>query len=396
MKKVYLSLLTCMIFIPFFSQAEVRINGFASIYGGKTLDNDESIYGYSDDIDWQNGSLFAVQLSSDLSEGLSATAQILARGNNDFNAEFEWAYLTYSISDNAQISTGKMRIPFYRYSDFLDVGYAYRWAKPPQSVYNLNFSTYEGVSYLYTSYLSEWDSSLQLIYGAVDTEFSAITDSDKGQLKDTFGVNWSLSNDWFTARLAYLVTETTIDLSGSAELSALIGGLQAYGLTGQSNNIEVMEDDSYFAAVGIGINYENILLDAEYTEFEIDNSIFAKQQQYYISLGYQFDSVTLSLTYENNDDENSRDQFNQVPRAITGPNGIEIPVVVPNSEPAIYLQDLTNSALASQRASSDTYSFAFKYDFHTSATFKAQLTKLEDDITGVNTGLLIFGVDLVF
>ena len=394
MKKVYLILFTCMLFISFLGHAEVRINGFASIYGGKTLDEGESLYGYNDEIDWQNGSLFAIQLSSDLSEGLSAAALVLARGNNDFNAEFEWAYLTYSISESSQISTGKLRIPFYRYSDFLDVGYAYRWAKPPQSVYNLNFSTYEGVSYLHTSYISEWDSSLQVLYGAVDTEFSAITDSDRGQLKDTFGFNWTLSNDWFMTRVAYLVTEATIDLSGSADLSALIGGLQAYGLTEQRSNIEVIEDDAYFAAIGIGINHENIIFDAEYTEFEIDNSIFAKQQQYYVSLGYQFDSITLSLTYENNDDENSRDQFNQVPRVIPGPNGIEIPVVVPNSN--IYLQDVANSALASQRASSDTYSFTVKYDFHTSATFKAQLTKLEDDLTGVNTGLLLFGVDLVF
>lgn len=395
MKYIHFGLLLCMISLPFFTHAEVRINGFASIYGGKTLDDKDTLYGYENEIDWQNGSLFAVQLSSDLSDGLSATAQLIARGNNEFNAEFEWAYITYQISDNAQISSGKMRIPFYRYSDFLDVGYAYRWAKPPQSVYNLNFSTYEGISYLYTGYISDLDTSLQLMFGAVDTEFSAITDSDRGQLKDTFGINWSVSNDWLTTRVAYFVTETTIDVSGSNELSALLGGLQAYGLTEQRNNIEIKDDDSYFAAIGIGINYDNFLLDAEYTEFEIKNSILAKQSQYYISLGYHFDLVTLSVTYENNDDKNSNDQFNRVPKMIPGPTGTDIPVVIPNSG-GVYLQDVTNAALASQAASSDAYSLTMKYDFHPSATFKAQYTKFENDLTDSNSGLIIFGIDLVF
>ena len=396
MKNIFCVFLLYAMFFSFNSQAEIRINGFASIYGGKTSDSQDSLYGYSNEIDWQNGSLFAVQLSSDLSEGLSATAQIMARGNNEFNAEFEWAYVTYSISDNAQISTGKMRIPFYRYSDFLDVGYAYRWAKPPQSVYNLNFSTYEGLSYLYNGTLSDWDSSLQLIYGGVDTEFNAFTESDKGQLNDTFGVNWTVSNDWLTTRIAYFVTETTIDASGSADLSALLAGLDAYGLTQQRSNIEIKEDNSYFAAVGVGVNYEGFLFDAEYTEFEIKNSILAKQQQYYVSVGYQMDLVTFSLTYEDNDDENSRDQFNQVPKTLPGPSGTEIPVVVPNSVPAVYLQDVTNAALASQASRSDAYSATIKYDFHASATFKAQYTKFEDDISGNSSGLIIFGVDLVF
>ncbi|AIY66599.1 hypothetical protein OM33_15765 [Pseudoalteromonas piratica] len=388
------SLLLSVAAMPSF--ADVRINGFASIYGGQTLNSNDTLYSYTDEFDWQNDSLFAVQVSADVSEGLSATAQLIARGSEDFNAEFEWAYLTYEISDNAQLSAGKMRIPFYRYSDFLDVGYAYRWVRPPQSVYNLNFSTYEGLSYLYNSSFSDWDSSLQLIAGAVDTEFAAITDSDKGELKDTLGVNWTLTNGWFTGRVAYFVTETTIDASGSPELSGLLAGLQAYGLNEQYNNIAIDEDDSYFAAIGFGIDYNDFLVDAEYTQFEIDNSVLAKQTQYYVSVGYRMDSITLSATYEGNDDKNSSDQFNQVPRFVPGPGGNLIPVVIPGTNPPLYLQDATNLALASQASKSNSYSFTVRYDFHPAAAFKLEYTHFEDDLIDNDADLITFGVDLVF
>lgn len=378
------------------SYADVRINGFASIYGGQTLNSSDSLYNYTDELDWQNDSLFAIQVSADVSEGLSATAQLIARGSEDFNAEFEWAYLTYEVSENAQLSAGKMRIPFYRYSDFLDVGYAYRWARPPKSVYNLSFSTYEGLSYLHNSTIGELDSSLQLMAGSVDTDISAVTDSDAAELKNTLGINWSLSNGWLTGRVAYLITEATIDVSGSNELTGLFNGLQAYGLNQQYNNLAIEEDDAYFAAVGIGIDFNDILFDAEYTQFEIDNSILAKQTQYYVSVGYRMDSITLSATYEGNDDKNSSDQFNQVPRSITGPGGVQIPVVVPGTNPPQYLQDATNFALASQAAKSNAYSFTVRYDFHPSAAFKVDYTHFEDDLSDNDVDLVSFGVDLVF
>jgi hypothetical protein len=89
-----------------------------------------------------------------------------------------------------------MRVPFYRYSDFLDVGYAYRWIRPPKSVYNLAFSTYEGVSFVYNSQLGSWDSTLQLIGGAYSGDVATFTDNDPAKLNAITGINWTLAYDW--------------------------------------------------------------------------------------------------------------------------------------------------------------------------------------------------------
>ncbi len=396
MKKTLLALSVMTGLYSATASAEIRINGFASISAGMTLDDDDTLYGYDSDVSFKPESLFALQVSADLHDKLSATAQIIARGEDDFDAEFEWAYITYEISDNSQLSAGKMRIPFYRYSDFLDVGYAYRWIRPPQSVYNLSFSTYEGLSYLHNGTIGNWDSSLQLVFGSVDDDIAAVSASDAAELNNTLGFNWTISKDWFSARAAYFISEATIDLSNSADLTGLLAGLNNYGLTAQAEDIAINEDDAYFAAIGFSIDHENLLFDAEYTEFDVDDSILAKQQQYYISLGYRIDEWTLNLTYEDNEDDNDSDEFNTVPLTVDSQLG-SIPVTTnPMDSNAPYLRDLTNLALASQSVSSNSYSVGARYNFHPSAAFKIDLTQVDYDITDTKVEVLSLGVDIVF
>ncbi|GAP74970.1 hypothetical protein W04_1489 [Pseudoalteromonas sp. SW0106-04] len=396
MKKTLLGLSIAAALVSLPSFAEVRINGFASIVGGQTLDDDDTLYGYDNDFNMEQESKFALQVSADLQERLSATAQVIARGENDFDAEFEWAYLTYEISDNSQLSAGKMRIPFYRYSDFLDVGYAYRWVRPPQSVYNLSFTTYEGLSYLHNSTLGDWDSALQLMYGAVNDDIVAVTNNDAAELNDTLGVNWTLSKDWFTARVAYFMSEASIDVSNSAQLTSLLNGLDSYGLSEQRQDLEIEEDDAYFAAVGFGVDYNNFLFDAEYTQFEVEDSILAKQRQYYASVGYRIDDWTVHFTYENNDDENDSSELNTIPAQIQTPNGPINVSTNPSDPNAPLLRDATNFVLLSQRAESNTYTIGARYNFHPSAAFKIDVSRFEDDITNTEVDLVSMGVDLVF
>jgi len=58
--------------------ADTRINGFASINAGVMMDEDTSLFGYSDTISFKPESLFALQIASELGDGLSATAQIMS------------------------------------------------------------------------------------------------------------------------------------------------------------------------------------------------------------------------------------------------------------------------------------------------------------------------------
>ncbi|KPZ60236.1 hypothetical protein AN391_00645 [Pseudoalteromonas sp. P1-13-1a] len=382
MKKLSVAVAICAALATSAASAEVRINGFASIVGGKTLDSDQTLYGYDDDISFKNESKFALQLSADLQEKLTATAQIIARGEDDFDATFEWAYVTYEYSDELQLSAGKMRVPFYKYSDFLDVGYAYRWVRPPRSVYGIPFSTYEGLSVVYNSQLGDWDSTLQGFYGAFDGDIDVFGNELPAELNNLGGINWSVSYDWFSARAAYIVADTSIsiDNSDSSNLSALNGiidVLNASGLTSTANDLITDEDETTFFGIGFSVDYDNFLFDAEYTQFEVEGSILAEQSQYYASAGYRIDNVIVHVTYEKNDDEHDSSRFNTLE---------SIPLLNTN----------VNLALDSMRAESNVYTIGARYDFHPSAAFKIDFSRFDDDVTNLETDVVAVGVDLVF
>jgi len=168
MKKLSLSLLAAM---AFNASAEVNFNGFATIAAGQTFDDDVPYHGMDGDLSFKNLSLFGLQASADLGEGLSATAQILSRGENDFEAEFEWAYIGYQVNDNFDVKIGRLRTPIYYFSEYLDVSYAYHWLTPPNEFYAAILTNYDGISAYYTNTAGGWDYSIQLGTGTSGTTF---------------------------------------------------------------------------------------------------------------------------------------------------------------------------------------------------------------------------------
>ncbi|OHU85017.1 MULTISPECIES: porin [Pseudoalteromonas] len=397
MKKRLLAVALCCAINGTAYGADLRINGFASIVAGSTTDDNMSVFGYEDEISFSNESMFALQVSSDLGDGISATAQIVARGHEDYDAEFEWAYISYDINEHLRLSAGKMRLPLFRYSDFIEVGYAYRWVRPPTSVYSFASTTPTGMSLLYTSQLGQWDSSLQFVYGRYEGKANAITDSDDATLNDITGFNWTMSKDWLTLRASYVVAETSISLNNSAPLVALSGALQNYGLQEQLSQLVVDKDDGSFLGLGFAIDYNNFLLDGEYTEVEVDNSLLPEQSQYYVSAGYRLDDWTLHVTYEENDDKHPNGRFNQVPTTITLANGAVVPVSTDPSNPnAPLIRDLMNGALNATRVNTNTVTLGARYDFHPSAAFKIDWSRLDNDVTNQDNDVIAVAIDLVF
>jgi hypothetical protein len=379
--------------------ADTRINGFASINAGVMMDEDTSLFGYSDTISFKPESLFALQIASDLGDGLSATAQIMSRGKNDYAAEFEWAYVSYEISDSTQINAGKLRIPFYRYSDFLDVGYAYTWARPPQTVYNLAFSTFDGLSIVNNHTIGDWDSTVQAVYGSYDGSVDLVSDYDPASLENIFGVNWTLSYDWFTARAVYMFADTSIsfenepfvdvddgtDTGTLVKTQALNKAFDDFGalLPEAKDNLEVKDDFGSFFGIGFSVDYNNILIDAEFTKVEVEDSIVTTQEQHYVSVGYRFDSVTVYAITEHGEKTNDDSYVSELP--------------------SLYQAGYAG-LLATQNEETDGLTVGLRYNFHPSAALKVDYTTydtlaFDSDIgtfESVESSALTVGVSLVF
>ena len=153
--------------------------------------------------------------------------------------------------------------------------------------------------------------------------------------------------------------------------------MRGAGFAEQANDIAIDEDNGSFFAIGFSVDYNDILFDAEYTEFEVDNSALAKQTQYYTSVGYRMDEWTVHFTYENNDDEHDSSRYN----ALTA---------VPPLNQGI------NQVLEGSKAKSNVYTIGTRYNFHPSAAFKVDFSRFKDDITDTETDVVAVAVDLIF
>ena len=154
------------------AQAEIRINGFANFIGGITS-SDDSLYGYDDNISFSEESLFALQASGDINDKMTATIQLLARGIDDYDIDAEWAYITYQATSNTSITAGRFRLPLFRYSASLDVGYSFHWVNAPRSMYDVPFNNLDGIRIDYSDYVGDWEYNLQASFGNYNNDIEA-------------------------------------------------------------------------------------------------------------------------------------------------------------------------------------------------------------------------------
>lgn len=357
--------------------SDVRINGFISVVGGTTLSEGKNADGskstftangptdgvYDDDISFKPDTMFGLQVASDLGKGLSVTGQITGAGGEDFDANVAWAYLTYEFNENWALMAGRQRIPFYLTSDYLDVGYAYHWIRPP-TVTDSIVDDFEGVQFRHTGYMGDWDTRLQLFAG----ENSSESGIGSIGLESIVGAAYFMSTDQFQLRATYLVSDLYID-----SLSADVVGPERAQDDGSPIGIS-------FAGLAGRWNFGNSFLMAEYIASDFDEGIvtlgLAGSNGYYVSFGHQMGNLTPHITYSVDEDD----------------------------------YESTNSGLSnlssfdgSTKATSTT--IGLRWDFHPSAAFKVEYMTRSDDSpaerisangTPLEVDLFSAGIDVIF
>ncbi|BFM11210.1 hypothetical protein R50072_13630 [Simiduia litorea] len=371
--------------------ADIRWNGFASITGGISTSEAERddgqelrLYGYDDDFNFRPESKLALQASSNLGNGLSVTAQAIARGSDDFNVEMEWAFVSYDFGESSRINVGKLRIPFYQYSDFLDVGYAYPWIRPPESVYDLFFSTMEGANLQFNGAMGSWDSGLQLVMGRTANELIISGLESNADLRNLVGGAWTINNDWLTLRAAYFQADTTI---GNTSLDFLETNLAGAGFASQADAFAVRDDKGSFVGLGFKVDKAGWLFAGEATQIKVADSFIADQDSAYLTIGKTFNDLMFHVTYEIQED--------------TRVEGITDGIPFPTNTGLDLLVGGAEAAADSSEGTNDTVTVGMRYNFHPSASFKIDYSIRSYDTDGGNevdgdASTLRFSIDSVF
>lgn len=142
------------------SAAEVSLSGFGTVGYAKS---DQS-YNYQRFIN-KNGtfmrdSVFGAQMDVKVTEQWGATVQgkfaPSLSSDSKWDSSISWAFLSYRPSNDLLIRVGKQRVPLYLYSENMDVGVTYDFARQPSEMYSIAPTT----DYIGAAFDKTWSPSI--------------------------------------------------------------------------------------------------------------------------------------------------------------------------------------------------------------------------------------------
>ncbi len=377
------------------SFAEIRLNGFASIHmsslnsdnGGTPFSQyNEGTFSFKDE------SLFALQASSDLGDGLTATVQFVGEGKDDFAIDARWAYLSYTLNDTHTLSAGRFANPIFYQSEYEKVGFAHNYARLPKAVYaGFDFSTIEGVALDSNFYVGDYTLTTKLLYGNWDgSVFLSTTGQDEFfGLKNLLSARATLAGDGWNVFAGSFIAEME---GGTIDQNAIIGAAapgiaaaQALGATqAQVDNFidSVKWDgkDGIYSYLGFNVDRNRFIVDFEFASYGVKDSSDGWNDTWFFGVGYRL-SDTLAVivhTEENKQDGADTDFLDGVSNPVLFATGAAIKESLSFSE-------------------YEGTGVTMRYDFHPSATLKADYFMGESTRTDIGDySIFSVGVDLVF
>jgi hypothetical protein len=272
------------------ADSNVRISGFLTTIFTQGKNDKDTGYGNGlaekdIELDTRDNHL-GIQFASSINPKMDVTAQMIARGGGgtgNYNLEADWAYVDYQALESVRFRLGKYKIPQFIASDYLDVGYAYPWVRPPQDVYSTNpLISLNGIDMLYKVKAGPGSMFFDLFYGdgthqtfvpprTVDLSGGSLPASMKGQqisfdTTDTVGFAVKYGAPHYTVRAGYFKTKVTQDTFGLTDVPGAFGG------------------------VGFTVDYNNMIAYAEFIRRNTDPDMagaFPDQDAWYVTLGYR-------------------------------------------------------------------------------------------------------------
>ncbi len=308
MKMKLLPLAICLASAPVFAleQGEYRLNYFGSVgithLGGEDQGRSYGVSGQTTD-SWRGDQLskFGAQLTYGLTDTLGVTLQATAKPLQDeWQANLEWAYLSWQANDQLMVRAGRLRSPVYMYSESLDVGFSYPWLRLPDEVYSqVQLTNYEGADVVYTLPLSYGSVTFQVAAGqAKNRDYFAYDDLFSIDYGKLFGANVSLAtNDYGTFRVGYVEADisTTID-----------GVVNAFGTPTYLQLLELKKDKGKFTSIGYQYDNGTWLTANEWTSRVIENDGSNSTDSFYLMGGRRFGDFLAHVTYAQLDENEGR------------------------------------------------------------------------------------------
>jgi hypothetical protein len=140
--------------------ADISLSGFGTLGYAQSDQSFNYLRSINNKGTFNRDSVFGVQADAKLTDTIGATVQgKLApslKRDASWDATVSWAFLSWRPSNEMLIRLGKQRSPAYLYSESMDVGATYDFARLPTEVYSLLAST----DYIGGSLSNTWNTGL--------------------------------------------------------------------------------------------------------------------------------------------------------------------------------------------------------------------------------------------
>jgi hypothetical protein len=389
-KKIIATLLALPLVVPALGQAQenaVKISGFGT--AALTWSDDaraqfarpNQASGAADNVRTGVDSNLGLQADYAVNSWLSLTAQGLVRQDAEehYGAELSWAFAKFRISDDLSVRVGRVGLPIFMISDYRNVGYANTMLRPPAEVYSqVPFNSVDGADITWQHGIGDTTVTSQLAIGNIKTPLGS---NFHARGKEIVALNVAAEHGPFTLRAGHARAKITID--DLASLNGLVGSLRATGtgyrlpqVNALADEIEAKDKLGTFSSLGLAMDWNNIVLQTEYTKRKTKTYI-NDTTAWYVMAGYRIGKFLPYYTRSELKIDGA------VSSAALGacPAGYPVACTATVGQLAAGVRRLPYSGVGQGEQTTDT--IGVRWDFYRSVALKVQIDRIKPNGNGL-------------
>jgi hypothetical protein len=279
------------------SSPTVKVSGFGT--GALTATNtDDAEFGRANqargakkDVRTGVDSNLGLQADVTINNWLSVTGQGLVRkdAEDDFGAEATLAFAKAKVTDELSIRAGRMGVPVFMISEYRNVGYLNTFVRPPQEMYSqVPMNNIDGIDATWQHAFGDTSVTAQISAGRSKADLAG---GLTVKMKSLLVLNLIAEYGPFTARVGRADGKLTV--TGSATLDSLLTSLRTAGtgyrlpaLNDLADQLVANEKKASFTSAGLGMDWNNIIGQAEYAKRKT-HSYINDTTSWYVMGGYR-------------------------------------------------------------------------------------------------------------
>jgi hypothetical protein len=286
----------------------LNIQGFLSSSITKTNHSTPYIEAkeYTDNINYQSGTVVGLMLSKRLDSKVNFQGQLTARGatadkSHSYKPEFDLLFMDYKLRPNMSVKVGKLIPNTYLISKHLDVGASYLWARPPVEVYETSYSfltRVNGVELTYQKKLGSYNLRIQPYIGRLSETLISRTTRTVASLdsESLVGFSAELETQGFHLHASAMNADSIMTDGDGSLVYMPDTAIYSLGAKAERNGWMALAEVAHVDVGRAKLDFTSSVIDVV-KDLGVLEADIPPQTGYYITLAHEIKAFTPYLTW---------------------------------------------------------------------------------------------------